>query len=288
MTSVAPHCVLDTDIKAFHTATADWLARLPIDNNVAATLIATRADGLVPTEPDGLWIRVLDGDELIGVALRTPPFELFLPTLPADAVTALVDFLDREGFDLPGVRGSAESADRFASRWSIRTGGTVTAHSRQRLFSITDVTHPTGVAGARRRATKADVGLILDWTDGFAADTGHDFGDRAEQEIQLRDRIADGRHPFWLWEDDGPTSMAVESPVLGGVARIQRVYTPKPLRGNGYASALVADLSADILGRDGVTGCVLYTDLSTPTSNHISQAIGDRPVLDSVAYRFRR
>ncbi len=32
--------------------------------------------------------------------------------------------------------------------------------------------------------------------------------------------------------------------------------------------------------------CFLYTDLSNPTSNHIYQAIGYRPVCDVDAYAF--
>jgi predicted GNAT family acetyltransferase len=67
--------------------------------------------------------------------------------------------------------------------------------------------------------------------------------------------------------------------------RIGPVYTPPDLRGRGYASALTAELSAELLagGRDY---CFLYTDLANPTSNRIYQAIGYEFVCESAEYAF--
>lgn len=46
-----------------------------------------------------------------------------------------------------------------------------------------------------------------------------------------------------------------------------------------YASACVAALSQLILD-EGKEFCTLFTDLANPTSNHIYQQIGYRPVCD--------
>lgn len=67
--------------------------------------------------------------------------------------------------------------------------------------------------------------------------------------------------------------------------RIGAVYTPQDYRRNGYASACVAQLSHAIL-QMGKTFCFLFTDLANPTSNHIYQDIGYRPVADVDEYRF--
>ena len=61
------------------------------------------------------------------------------------------------------------------------------------------------------------------------------------------------------------------------------VYTPPALRRRGFASALVAAVSAVGLA-SGKEVCVLYTDLANPTSNSIYQKIGYRPVCDWVDY----
>jgi predicted GNAT family acetyltransferase len=57
--------------------------------------------------------------------------------------------------------------------------------------------------------------------------------------------------------------------------RIGYVYTPPEARRRGYASALVAEVSQTMLER-GCDFCVLYTDMSNPTSNGIYQTIGYR------------
>ena len=51
------------------------------------------------------------------------------------------------------------------------------------------------------------------------------------------------------------------------------VYTPPVLRGNGYASAVVARLSQRELDA-GQRWCSLFTDAANPTSNHIYAEIG--------------
>ena len=72
-------------------------------------------------------------------------------------------------------------------------------------------------------------------------------------------------------------------PTAHGI-RVNAVYTPVELRGQGYASATVAALSQLLLDR-GYRFCCLYTDLSNPTSNAIYKRIGYDPVTDSSVYR---
>jgi len=64
------------------------------------------------------------------------------------------------------------------------------------------------------------------------------------------------------------------------------VYTPPELRGKGYATSCVAELSRHIL-QSGKEFCTLYTDLANPTSNSIYKKIGYTEVCDSVEYTFK-
>ena len=64
-------------------------------------------------------------------------------------------------------------------------------------------------------------------------------------------------------------------------ARIGYVCTPTEMRGRGYATALVWELTAFMLAQ-GRRSAVLYTNLSNPTSNAIYHRIGTRPVVDVV------
>jgi predicted GNAT family acetyltransferase len=63
------------------------------------------------------------------------------------------------------------------------------------------------------------------------------------------------------------------------------VYTPKAKRGRGYATALVAAASHELLAR-GARRVFLTTDVANPVSNAIYARVGFRPVDDMVAYDF--
>ena len=64
---------------------------------------------------------------------------------------------------------------------------------------------------------------------------------------------------------------------------VNGVYTPREWRRRGYATACVAALSELLLQR-GFELCVLYTDLSNPTSNSIYTQIGYRPLRDFLMF----
>ena len=91
---------------------------------------------------------------------------------------------------------------------------------------------------------------------------------------------------FWLWEDAGaPVSLAGFSGRTPTGIRIGPVYTPPEHRRRGYASTLVADLSAWLLDQ-GHRACFLYTDLANPTSNRIYVEIGYERVCDAMEFSF--
>ncbi len=104
----------------------------------------------------------------------------------------------------------------------------------------------------------------------------------------MTDRWLAGRgRTLYLWEDGDVVSLAgIGSPTPHGV-RVGPVYTPPDRRGRGYASALVAGISQAALDA-GRTFCFLFTDLANPTSNHIYETIGYRPVRDVDMWRFER
>ncbi|MGB1286752.1 MAG: GNAT family N-acetyltransferase, partial [Aggregatilineales bacterium] len=63
------------------------------------------------------------------------------------------------------------------------------------------------------------------------------------------------------------------------------VYTPPEYRKNGYASAVTAAISQEILN-SGRQFCFLFTDMNNPTSNHIYQMIGYEQISTQYLYAF--
>jgi predicted GNAT family acetyltransferase len=93
---------------------------------------------------------------------------------------------------------------------------------------------------------------------------------------------------FLLWADGGGVVSASGwgGPTPNGI-RIGPVYTPPALRGRGYATALVAELSQTLLDQ-GRRFCFLFTDLANPTSNAIYERIGYVRVCESGMIVFER
>jgi predicted GNAT family acetyltransferase len=140
---------------------------------------------------------------------------------------------------------------------------------------------PKGVTGAMRAATVADREQLIAWWILFVDEALSDRPEeRAGAERAVDARLHSKTSGIALFVvDDKPVSLAgFAGPTPHGI-RIGPVYTPKALRGHGYASALTASLSKQLLD-EGRKFCFLFTDLSNPTSNKIYTNIGYREVAD--------
>ena len=148
----------------------------------------------------------------------------------------------------------------------------------QLAHELRTVVAPSPLAAGRLRLFElGEVELLCDWLQRFSIDAGLPPAPIVRETVEQR--MADGR--AFLWDDDGPVSMALRSRDTRKAGSINAVYTPPELRGRGYASACVAALSQQILD-DGKSVCCLFTDAANPTSNGIYRSIGYRPVSEFV------
>lgn len=225
------------------------------------------------------WV-ARDGGEVVGAALRTPPYNLVLarPRTPP-ALVALAEGITDE---LPGVVGAVPEVDGFASAWSARHGVTAATRFHQRIYALEELVRPRGVEGVARLAGIDDRALVLAWVTAFAHEAlrGGDDPGRIERSVDAR-LGPDGAGGICLWEAGGkPVALAgFGGPTPNGL-RIGPVYTPPAHRGRGYGGAVTAAASQVALDR-GKRFCFLYTDLANPTSNAIYMRLGYRPVCDS-------
>ncbi len=148
------------------------------------------------------------------------------------------------------------------------------------------------MAGSARVATADDRELALRWWIAFGDEVLHEGGPgRDGAEATLDHRLSSPSAGILLWENAGElVSLAAwGGPTPNGI-RIGPVYTPPELRGHGYATALSAELSQQLLdGRlfeGGRRFCFLYTDLANPTANAIYERIGYRRVAESAEIVF--
>ncbi|MER5635902.1 GNAT family N-acetyltransferase [Kitasatospora sp. NPDC002227] len=271
----------------FEAEAGAFLRAYPAENTVLLTLTHNlRREGanVYGDAPARFgWWRRKPGAPVAGAFVQTPPFPVRLGTMAPENAAALARRLHAEGVELPGVGGGASQARAFAQAWTEASGGTATVRAEERLYALGALTPPERPpAGRARVAGAADRELLVEWFGAFTEEipvsAPADHGPRVDR------GLAHGG--LLIWEDGGePVSFAGFSPVLGGMSRVAPVYTPKQLRGRGYASAVTA-AATEAAQRAGAEQVLLYTDLANPTSNSIYQKIGYRPVEDSLVYEF--
>lgn len=218
-------------------------------------------------------------------ALMTPPHHITLAGFRPDldqAYVLLGEALSKGAWPLPGVRAPAEAARDFASRWAAISGARIRPGHNMRAYELRKVIPARPVSGGMRLAEMSDLALAEQWIWEFALEAmGEDDRAAARRDAEFKIRARE----LYFWQDGRPVSMAAAiRPTRHGIS-VGAVYTPPALRGRGYASALVAALSQQMLER-GCQFVSLFTNLANPTSNKIYQDIGYRPVCDFDEYHF--
>ncbi len=284
------------DPARFLAETGAHLAAEPVLTTVIASVTARLAKQLQGAGPVGdlphrWWAIARDETGAVaGVAMRTAPFApypAYVLPMPEDAALALARALHERGEALGGVNGALPATRVVAEETARLSGGAASVHEHLRLFELGDLLLPVAPPGRLRPATRDDAELCLAWFRDFATAAAEQAGriePHAMEEFSMEEllgRIDDGI--VWLWEDETGEVVHLTGANLpaNGVTRIGPVYTPRDRRGRGYASRAVAEISQRYV-EQGVR-CCLFTDQANPVSNHIYEAIGYRPVVDTVS-----
>lgn len=265
----------------------EFLLQHEAENNLPLGLSMRIQNGWLPANPP-FFAAIRDEQGVVGVSVMTSPHALTISALRdanlADQATqALANYLLSQNIAPSGVFSATATTTAFCAAWQAKTGRRPLLSMHERVYTLTEVIPPTPVAGSLKQATTADVEWLAEWLAAFHAEAVPNepaWDSRAVAERQIATGSA------WYWQVDGKpvSSLGSSRPTVNGIC-IGAVSTPPEFRGNGYASNAVAALSQHLLNQ-GFRFCMLFTDLSNPTSNKIYQAIGFRPLCDVDQYRF--
>ncbi len=278
------------DIDEFYKVAYPFLLEHEAENNLPlAILISLKKTVEAYGEEKVLLFSLTDANIINLIALRTPPHDLIISyTDNLSTIEVLTEELTKRNEKLPGVLSFKEAADKFAEQWCERNSLICNLFRKERIYKLVKVSEET--LGDRKFsvAPKAHQELVFQWAVEMMKEA---IIDTTEDEIQrmieiLREEFdRDKSRMFLLFENNEPVSMAREAGKTPNGVFVNFVYTPIPLRRNGYATECVAKLSKYLLD-SGKRYCFLFTDLSNPTSNSIYQKIGYQPVIDESHYKF--
>lgn len=265
---------------AFLQAAESHLLQHEAENNLVLGLAADLAAGRAGADNPYFAVVRRQG-EIVVTAFSTVPDKVGVTRARDDSVLDGLagDIIDR----CPGMRvvlGPEPTGQVVARLVGRRLGSAPSLVMGQRIHELHAIQPLSNLPpGQLRLANDQDTGRVIEWVAAFMEYAG----ERGDAVALARDRI--GRRLLYLWETDEPVSMAAWTGQTRNGVRVNLVYTPPALRGHGYATACVAQLSRQLLRQNRF--CCLYTDLANPTSNAIYHRIGYRPVCDAAVYLVR-
>ena len=215
------------------------------------------------------------------------------PRPPADdgALEALADAIDD---DLPGVVGAAPEVDEFAQlvgaaarpiepRIDPRQGVYALERRPRRRRGARGALRTAGARRPRRSCSS--------WMLDFGVEALHEDEPAAGRRRSAPSTTGSAPRDGGFLALGGRRRGGLASPAGAGRPRTGsgsgRCTRRPTLRGRGYATALVAELSQSLLD-SGRRFCFLYTDLANPTSNAIYERIGYVRVCEAAMVAFER
>ena len=252
-----------------------------IHRNILATVLADVLHGR-HAEPEPLFaVATGDRGEVVAVAIRTPPWPMLATGFDARAADLLIERWLPSDPRLPGVSGEPATARAVAGAWQRRSGGAARRRVEMAMHRLDAVVAPQPPArGATRLAQERDRATLEAWESAFAAEAGMPIDDAT---AIVAARLAQRRQ--FVWDDDGAVCTVAVSQRIAGVVRLGPVYTPPEHRRRGYAANTVAHVCAKALS-NRARECMLFTDLSNPTSNRVYASVGFRRFADWEEHEF--
>jgi uncharacterized protein len=218
---------------------------------------------------------------VVACGVHIAPFKLVISRANREPIAALAHDVFEAVPQLEGVTGPSRSADDFSLAWSKLSGVEPMLGMRLRIHETRKVVEPghSSAPGHLRPATIADQSLLAKWTTAFVAEA------RIPEPVDAARVVENGikRGRLYVWDNTEPVSMAAWTGKTPSGVRINFVYTPREIRGKGYATACVKALTQQQL-EQGNAFCWLYTDISGTSSSNIFKRIGYWPVSDVSEY----
>jgi len=215
-------------------------------------------------------------------AVMTPPHNLILAGNEdfEQGYSTLIDYLQENLIDIPGVIGPVDIAQDFAEAWERMMHQSCRIQMHQKVYELRAVNMPSMPLGHFRLADSEDIPQIAAWIQAFEAEA---LGEIHDLDLARAGRLVDRGYMF-VWNKAGEiVSMGMKTRPISHSISVGEVYTPPEHRRKGYATALVAQLSQHLLDL-GYQFVNLFTDQANPTSNSIYQKIGYVPVCDFSQY----
>jgi hypothetical protein len=232
-------------------------------------------------EPPFAYCHIASKSEILGCAIFAEPDGLVLSEMSSETSAALFPYLyDKIG--LPSrIYGPVDPAIRLGGIFAKTSDLAHEIHSSWKVHRLDSLqVHNPRVQGRLMLATKDYQQLVSTWGREYDVEKPANVNIERFLLRKLEDRL------LYFWMDEEPKSLATLSGTTCKGPRISAVYTPRSLRGQGYAFALVYEL-----GKRHLESGRPYITLNTQMGDSVEKMydkIGYRVVGKKVSVVFRQ
>jgi predicted GNAT family acetyltransferase len=277
-------------VQEFLATTATFRAADPLRTNVIGSVALSIADGDRTYDDYRWWVVRDDTRRIVGIAMRTAPFNMVVTSMSSDAARELGRSVAQFDDSLPGITGSKDVIEALVEGYvgsnSAGSRRRLTEARRDLLYELEELVTPD-VEGFARPAHHDDLELLAPMMSEFLRETEQMRISVSESHDSTRRKINEGSLYCWVVSGDVVAIAGHANVVATGsivIGRVGPVYTPPQHRRHGYASAVTAHVTRSLI--EGGARVMLFTDAANPTSNSIYQAIGYRLVDELIEVRF--
>jgi predicted GNAT family acetyltransferase len=265
---------------AFLAKCATWLSKNEGLNHGLLSLADTLRSNRHIHEPPFYFFHIANRDKLIGCAILAEPDGLVLSEMDSDTSAALFSFM-HDKISIPSrIFGPIEPAIRLAEIFAEASNHACELNSRWRVHRLDKLcVQKYRVSGQLVLGTMDDQGLVSSWGRKYDEEKPANVNIEKFLLRKLEDRL------LYFWTDGEPKALATLSGTICKGPRISAVYTPRLLRGNGYAFALAHKLSKQYLD-SGSSYITLNTQEGDPVERMYAK-IGYRVIGEKACIGFR-
>jgi predicted GNAT family acetyltransferase len=267
-------------VDEFIEATTAFRQNDPLRTNVIGSVALAVADGDRSYDAYHWWIVREDDGDVVGIAMRTSPFNMIVSSMPKDAARMLGGELGHHDDAVPGITGPDDVVEAVATGYvEAKSAGSRRRPVEQRrdlLYEVDELVTPV-VEGSGRAARDDETELLAHMFVAFAHEATIPMVSLDEAHATTSRHLK--HHSLYCWEVGGHVvAFAGHAPLVRTgptvMGRVGPVYTPPEHRRHGFGSAVTAHVTRHLIEQGARV--MLFTDASNPTSNAIYQAIGYR------------
>jgi predicted GNAT family acetyltransferase len=217
------------------------MRREDFNNGIISTALLVREQSQIFAAPY-LFASIVDGCDVLGCVVHVIPDGVLVSELPTHDVPLLANYIKSELPRPNRISGDTRTSERLTSSLEKLFDARYSLEQTWNVYRLdkSPETQPA-VPGFLRLCHRSERTLVRKWSKLYAVERSTPIDTESFFLRKLDEKL------MYAWDLDGPQAIAtISAPTSNGI-KISAVFTPAKARGSGFATAIVSELSKQLL-----------------------------------------